>query len=205
MINDGSRTARRQALRALANDQDGYFTARQAEDLGFASKHFARFVASGAWARERQGIYRLPDLQPQRPGLAELHMWLLWTIGRQGKEPRGAIAYETALVVYGLSDLQLDLIHLSVPLGFRVMRVPPEVRLHREELVPDAMTRHDGLRIVRPLPTLLALLCEGKTSQEHIQRALYDGVRLGHITQADLAEARSGPELDLLRDWLRKK
>jgi predicted transcriptional regulator of viral defense system len=204
MTNKGSRIARQQALRALAYEQEGYFTARQAEALGFANKHFARFAASGTWARERHGIYRLPDVKPQRPGLAELHLWLLWTIGRKGgAEPRGAVAYETALIVYGLSDLQLDLVHLSVPKTFRTMQVPSEVRLHRETLNPIDITRHDGVRIVRPVPTLVALLREGKTSPEHIERALCDGLRSGCVTRADLAATAPGAERQQLQQWER--
>jgi predicted transcriptional regulator of viral defense system len=202
----GSRVGRRHALRALAYEQDGYFTARQAEALGFASKHFARFVASGVWARERHGIYRLPDLQAPRPALAELHMWLLWTIGRKGStEPRGAIAYETALVVYELSDLQMDLVHLSVPMNFRTTAVPAGVRLHREALHPHDITRHEGLRVVRPVPTLLALLREGKTSHEHIERALHDGMRLGFVTSAEVTALPTSPEQQQLDAWLRRK
>jgi hypothetical protein len=133
-------------------------------------------------------------------------MWLLWTIGRKGpSEPRGAIAYETALIVYGLSDLQLDLIHLSVPKDFRVMEAPTEVRLHREMLPARDITRHDGLRVVRPMPTLLALLREGRTSREHIERALHDGLNTGWITLAELAEIGPGAEQDQLRASLKRR
>jgi len=143
-------------------------------------------------------------VQPQRPGLAELHLWLLWTASRKTHEIRGAVGYETALVVYGLSDLQLDRVHLVVPNGFRVSQVPPEVRLHVGDRSPEAIGKRDGLRVVKPVPTLVDLLDEGRVSEEHIEAALRDGLRTGIITHEDLATVPKGPAHKTLHGWLKE-
>jgi predicted transcriptional regulator of viral defense system len=196
-------TPRQSQLRALANDQGGYFTARQAEQLGLANNNHARYVASGEWMREMRGIYRLADVPTTNPALAELHMWLLWTTGRASTEPRGAIAYETALSVYDLSDLIIHRVHLWVPTGFRVSVIPKNVVLHRESRAAADITRRDGLLVIQPLPTLIDLLREGRVSHEHIRQGLFDGLRKGVVTRdAVVQAAQLVTEARLLNKWI---
>jgi hypothetical protein len=193
---------RQRALRELANQQGGYFTSRQAEALGFARNNHPRQVASGAWTREMHGIYRLHGVPTTNPVLAELHAWVLWTMGRKSPQPRGAIAYETALSVYDLSDLMIHRVHLWVPPDFRASVVPKGVVLHRHARVASDITGRDGLRVVRPMPTLLDLLREGRVSREHIERGLRDGLRSGEITRVELQQLpHLLPEAQLLRRW----
>lgn len=196
-------TARAQHLRELANNQGGYFTARQAEALGYAHNNHPHHVASGSWIREMRGIYRLAGVAVPNPALAELHMWLLWTTGRRAAEPRGAIAYETALSVYDLSDLMIHRVHLSVPPSFRVSVLPRGVVLHKELRDATDITRRDGLLVVRPLPTLVDLLREGRVSREHIRQGLFDGLRKGVVTRdAVVQAAQLAPEARLLNTWI---
>jgi hypothetical protein len=68
-------------LRGLANTQGGYFTARQAEGLGFVRNHHSYHVSAGNWTREAHGIYRLARVPVINPVIEELHRWLLWTMG----------------------------------------------------------------------------------------------------------------------------
>jgi hypothetical protein len=115
----GARRARASELLRLALRQGGYFTGRQAQALGYVSNNHGHHVASGAWLREAHGLFRLADFPQDDPARAELHLWVLWTMGRSDVEPPGALAHETAMVVYGMSDLMLDKIHLFCAAGYR--------------------------------------------------------------------------------------
>ena len=192
-------------LRELANNQGGYFTARQAEGLGFVRNHHSYHVSAGNWTREAHGIYRLAGVPSTNPVADELHRWLLWSMGRKADKPRGAIAYETALVVYGLSDLMLNKVHLTVPKDFRPSVIPEGVVLHRENRDITEMTEREGLRIVRPFIAVLDLIREGRISVEHIERGFKDAIRKGVITSSEVKKAALLSNEQLLIDaWLRE-
>jgi hypothetical protein len=153
----------------------GYFTARQAEGLGFVRNHHSYHVSTGNWTREAHGIYRLAGVPVINPAIEELHRWLLWTMGRKADAPRGAIAYETALIVHGLSDLTLNKVHVTAPKDFRPSVIPDTVVLHRENRDGSEITERDGLRVIRPFLAVLDLLREGRVSIKHIERGLITG------------------------------
>ena len=150
------------------------------------------------------GIYRLHGVVIPDPAIAELHRWLLWTIGRKGSVPRGALAYETALAVFDLSDLIIHFVHISVPRVFRVSVIPPGIVLHHEDRDDTELTERDGLRTVRPLTTIVDHLREGRVSREHIERGFKDGIASGVITRADVQRYDFKPEEHrLIHGWLR--
>lgn len=192
-------------LRELANTQGGYFTARQAERLGFVRNHHSYHVSTGNWTREGHGIYRLAGVPALNPAMDELHRWLLWTMGRKADAVRGAIAYETALVVHGLSDLMLGKVHLTVPKNFRPSVVPEVVVLHREDRDASEITERDGIRVVRPFLVVLDLLREGRVSIEHIERGFKDGIAKGNITASEVKKTKLSPnEQYLIQSWLKE-
>ena len=192
-------------LRELANTQGGYFTARQAEGLGFVRNHHSYHVSTGNWTREAHGIYRLAGVPVINPAIEELHRWLLWTMGRKADAPRGAIAYETALIVHGLSDLTLNKVHVTVPKDFRPSVIPDTVVLHRENRDGSEITERDGLRVVRPFLAVLDLLREGRVSIEHIERGFKDGIIKGVITASEVKKAKlPAHEQHLINAWLKE-
>jgi hypothetical protein len=73
---------RQKELYQIAEAQGGYFTAKQAAFLGYASNKRAYHVQAGNWLREHRGIYRLA-LFPE-PDRSDLILWWLWSrAGRQ--------------------------------------------------------------------------------------------------------------------------
>lgn len=192
-------------LRELANTQGGYFTARQAEGLGFVRNHHSYNVSTGKWTREAHGIYRLVGVPVGNPAIDELHLWLLWTMGRKANSPRGAIAYETALVVHGLSDLMLNKVHLTVPKDFRPSVIPTAVVLHHENRAETEISEREGLRVVCPFLAVIDLIREGRVSVEHIERGFKDGVSKGIITLSEVKKMKLPPdERRLINAWLKE-
>jgi predicted transcriptional regulator of viral defense system len=192
-------------LRELANNQGGYFTARQAVGLGFVRNHHSYHVSTGKWTRAAHGIFRLSGVPTTNPALDELHCWLLWTMGRKANTPRGAIAYETALVLHGLSDLMLNKVHLTVPKDFRPSVIPKAVVLHHENRNEADLSEREGLRVVRPFLAVLDLIREGRVSVEHIERGFKDGISKGVITIAEAKNANLPPnERQMIDVWIKE-
>ncbi|MGB8478049.1 MAG: type IV toxin-antitoxin system AbiEi family antitoxin domain-containing protein [Acidobacteriaceae bacterium] len=93
-------------LHAVAEAQAGFFTAKQAQNAGFAASSHTYHVQAGHWAREYRGIYRLTGfpaaLHP------ELTRWHLWAMDRAGRA-QGVYSYSTALDLYFRPERPPDL------------------------------------------------------------------------------------------------
>src|SRR5437879_733252 len=103
----------REASRRLfevAEQQQGFFTTKQAKAAGFAENTHPYHVQVGNWVREHRGIYRL-TLFPttDRP---ELVLWALWSRNRN-EEVERVYSHHTALSLYDLSDLNPSKLHRS--------------------------------------------------------------------------------------------
>ena len=193
-------------LLALAASQGGLFTSSQAKSLGIAAPQQSRYAASGEWAREAHGIYRMAALPDADPVKSQYHLWMLWSIGRNGRS-HAAFAYETALAIYALSDLQPSKIHLSVPRGFRRGVVPRVLVLHKEDRnVNEEVWDWEGLRVVRPFQTIVDIVREERVSSEHAERGFVDGLRKGLITREDTVSPRlTSRERRLFAAWGERK
>ena len=71
------------ALFAVAEGQQGYFTSKQATNAGYQLGSQAHHVKSGNWARVERGIYRLTRF-PQSPE-EQLVIYALWSRNREGR------------------------------------------------------------------------------------------------------------------------
>ena len=189
-------------LISLASSQGGLFTAAQASDLGISQQRQSQLAASGEWVRQAHGIYRLADLPETDSVMSQYHKWLLWGVNRKG-ESEVAYAYETALAIYGLSDIAPSKIHLTVPTNFKRSVLPKVLTLHKEDRDRERdVWEWSGLRIVRPLYVILDLIREERISTEHIERAFVDGRRKGLIAELDMEAAPMSPrEKRLLKTW----
>ena len=109
----------REASRQLfefAEQQQGFFTTKQAKAAGFAENTHPYHVQVGNWIREHRGIYRLALFPAaDRPDLV---LWALWSRNRN-EEVEGAYSHHTALSLYDLSDLNPAKLHMTVPTDFR--------------------------------------------------------------------------------------
>src|SRR5215470_17482939 len=108
----------REAARRLfefAEQQQGFFTAKQAKTAGFAENTHPYHVQAGNWIREYRGIYRLASFpRGERP---DLMMWSLWSRNR-GETIQGVYSHQTALTLHDLSDVMPAKLHMTVPPTF---------------------------------------------------------------------------------------
>jgi hypothetical protein len=129
-------------LAEIVAAQQGFFTAKQAVDAGYADSVHAYHVRNGDWVKVHRGIYRLADHEePARP---ELITWSLWSRGRDDR-PQGVYSGQTALEIHGVAERVQGPLEMTVPTSFRRnSELPAEVKLFKEDLADSDVEARDG-------------------------------------------------------------
>jgi predicted transcriptional regulator of viral defense system len=180
-------------LFAIAEDQSGYFTTKQAIAAGFAEKTHAYHVRTGNWIREYRGIYRLAAFPAvDRP---DLMLWYLWSRG-QDDVPKGVYSHQTALSLHELSDANPSKLHMTVSMTFRKSAKTPTVLiLHRANIPTDDTQEIFGVRCTKPLRTIIDLVVEGRTENALLRQAVQEALARGLIARNDLNRVNAKPEV----------
>src|ERR1700723_2650463 len=171
-------------LHDIAQSQQGLFTTKQAIRSRFAEKTHSYHVKAGNWIREHRGIYRLADFPtPERP---DLMLWYLWSRDRQ-EHPDGIYSHDTALSLHELSDIMPSKLHMTVPREFRRnSRIPEILVLHREHLDTGEVQEMHGIRVTRPLRTIVDLLRSGHGDRGQLKLAVDEAIRRGLIGRREI-------------------
>ena len=188
------------ALMQIAQEQQGYFTTRQAVEAGYADNTHPYHVRAGNWLRIQRGIYRLADLSPAEDGFTPAY--LLWTRGRDEK-PVGVLSHETALSYFQLGDFNPPKIHITVPPGFRRNSPTPKaVVLHRDMLAPAEITLLRGMRICRVARALCDVVHETPVALEECQLAAREARQRGLILESEIEAVKKHPNFAAMGDKL---
>ena len=131
-------------LYEIAEGQAGYFTTSQAESAGFSGERLSNTVKSGKYQRAALGMYRLTYF----PASAHEDLFIAWLV----TGPHSVISHESALAVYGLSDLLPGAVHVIVPRT--ASRRRKNIRLHTNRLEARDITTRDGLPITTVARTI---------------------------------------------------
>lgn len=155
----------RAGLYLLATEQAGYFTRRQAADYGFSSSLLSYHTQTGAMRRAHHGVYRFRD-HPFTRREDVVAAWLA-----TGKDV-AVVSHESALDIWGLTDLIPDAIHLTVPRKKRNLPKIAGVSFHvpsnRYRVQDDEVrTVESSLRVTSPQRTLLDVAVAG-ASPAHV-------------------------------------
>lgn len=158
----------------VAAEQHGYITAAQARHAGVTKHAISKMAARGTLERVSHGVYRLLHFpgSPMDP-YVEATLW--------PAPARGVISHETALSIYGLSDVNPARIHVSVPRTWRRRRsVPKRLVLHRIDLDENDVNIYEGVRMTTPERTIRD--CHAAhLGAALIRQAILDGRRTGHL------------------------
>ncbi len=172
----------------IAEQQQGFFTTKQAKAAGFAENTHPYHVQVGNWIREYRGIYRLA-LFPvtDRPDLV---LWSLWSRNRN-EEVMAVYSHETALSLYELSDVNPSKLHMTVPTDFRCNSgIPGILVLHYADLLEGDVQTAQGFKFTRPLRTILDLIEGGTVERAFIRQALRQVIDRGLITRQQVRSVR---------------
>jgi predicted transcriptional regulator of viral defense system len=176
------------ALFEITEQQQGYFTAKQAAQAGYQLGSQAHHVKSGNWVRVERGIYRLTRF-PQS-GEEQLVIYSLWSRNRAG-EPEGVYSHQTALSIHELSDVNPVKLHMTVPATFRRRaKLPKILVLHRANLTAKDVEQRQGFAVTRPLRAIADLAATESVSRDIVEQALSEGRQRGLITVREMSELR---------------
>lgn len=164
-----------QKLYEIAEQQAGYFTAAQAQTLGFSRPLLSYHVKTGNFSRISRGVYRLSRF----PGSPHEDLFVAWL--RTG--PDAVISHESALAVYELSDVLPGQVHVIVPRT--ASRRRKGMRLHTNRLEPDEVTQRAGLPITTVPRTIADVIASG-VAQEQVEQAVREALRRGLTTRKSL-------------------
>lgn len=181
-------------LAALAEDSDGLLTAEQARQAGFTDSVLARLAQRGRIERTARGVYRIPHFSPGP--FSQYREAVLWAKANRGPNDV-ALSHATALAVYGISDANPNVIHLTVPKSARLRRRRPKgVVVHHEDLTPEDIAVQDGIPVTTISKTVTDLLRSGGRI-DLVRQAVADARREGFISDAQARQLRRRVEAHL--------
>ncbi len=174
-------TSRMDELFALAEEQDGLFTSKEARSLGIQDSVLVRLRQRGRLERMSRGVYRIAHYPAER--LAQYREAILWAQASNGPE-RIALSHETALLLYGISDVNPARVNLTVPASTRLRRVRPKwIAIHRADLAPDEMQRYEGMPVTTVERSILDVLATTRR-MDIARQAITDALRKDLLTAA---------------------
>ena len=159
------------ALYKIVEDQGGYFTAAQARSVGFSWERLSNNVKSDQFERVFRGVYRFVKF----PSSRYEDLFIAWL--RAG--PESVISHESALSVYGLSDIIPSEIHVIVPRT--ASRRGKGIKYHTNKLEDCEITRREGLPVTT-LPRTIADISRSGVPEEQVVMAIRDGIEKGLIS-----------------------
>jgi predicted transcriptional regulator of viral defense system len=158
-----------------AEPQAGYFTAQQARQAGFTRQLIAHHVRSGLFERSAHGIYRLSRF----PASAHEDLIVAWLRGGS----QSVISHDSAMALYGLSDLIPTEIHVTIPRTGSRRR--PGIRLHTSQLRPEDITHREGLPVTTIARTAADLVSRGIQDWLVVQ-AIHEALMRGLISKTEI-------------------
>ena len=151
----------KQDLRQIAGLQHGYFRTGQALDAGLSRTNLVDAVRCGEIEGVAYGLYRFAHY----PLSEDDDMHEIQTLA-----PDGTFSHETALTLFGLSDILPRTIHLTIPpaSGFKPR---PGLTVHHARLDSDERVLRGGLWLTSPLRTLLDAARAGSDPEQLLMAA----------------------------------
>ncbi|MEO6772780.1 MAG: type IV toxin-antitoxin system AbiEi family antitoxin domain-containing protein [Kofleriaceae bacterium] len=165
----------------VATTQDGYFTTKQATELGYSSQLLNHYVRTKRVVRSHRGIYRIVHFPPGDHD--ELVIEWLWS------DRLGVFSHETALGLHELSDLMPVHIHLSLPTAARERRRKSHdgVVVHYADVPITDRSWIANVPATTPRRTLIDCAMAG-LQPEFLQQAAEQALKRGLIVRADIVE-----------------
>jgi predicted transcriptional regulator of viral defense system len=171
----------------LAEANDGLFTSKQARENGIQDSVLVRLAQRGRLVRAARGVYRIAHFPPDR--FAQYREAVLWAQASHGPE-QAALSHETALLVFGLSDVNPAKVHLTVPQNARLRRQKPSwIVIHRAHLGPKDVTEHEGIAVTSVERTIADALITTHRA-DLARQAIADARREGYLDKDQEARLR---------------
>ncbi|MFH2007190.1 MAG: type IV toxin-antitoxin system AbiEi family antitoxin domain-containing protein [bacterium] len=163
-----------------AVDQYGFITFGDLREQGEDPVRLRQWHQHDRIERVGHGIYRFR--QVPETSLDQYMLATLWPSGR------GVLSHETALELHELCDVNPEVIHLTLPRGYRPRRRGGErYVLHVEQLGTSDVTWHESISIVQPAVAIRQAIDDG-TPTPLVRQAIDTAQRLGRASREELVE-----------------
>jgi len=176
----------REELWEIALDQYGYVTAQDAARLDVPEVELRKLASRRKLVRMWQGVYRFPEFPiSQNDQFMEA---VLWT-----NDPLAVLSHETALDVRELSDVNPNMIHMTIPKRKNPLRrkdMPRIFVVHYEDLRPDQCSWWEQIPCVT-VETAIDQVTVSLPRPDLIGQAINQAEARGLITKATAARQRS--------------
>jgi predicted transcriptional regulator of viral defense system len=180
----GAIVERTKELFELAATQQGLFTSKQAEKVGYIRNNHAYHIKAGHWIREARGVYRLALFPKGRE--EQKVIYALWSQNREGKI-QGVYSHETALAHYELSDVNPSKLHMTVPKAFRRnSKIPKILKLHFADLTKDMIFESRGFFVTKPGQTISDIIQCGWVPFDIIRQSVLDALSKGLLQKWEI-------------------
>ena len=166
---------RERLLAAIARDQRGVFTLRQAEAVGFSARTIRDRVRRGTLERVHSGVYGFPG------GEETWHRSVKAAV--LSSSGLVAASHSTAAHMWGMMSRRPDTIETVLRRHRRVQR-PPFVVHESKDLLPMDVVDLDGIAVTTPVRTIVDLGASAPSWL--VERCLDDGLRRELFTAWDV-------------------
>lgn len=175
-------------LAAIAQDQWGLVTRRQAERAGISPATLQRLASGSVLERVTQGVYRLAGSPtPDHLELRAAWLQLAPDVPAWERTPReGVVSHRSAAAVYGLGHLPADRHEFTLPVRRQSRR--PDVRLHQREVADSEWISLHGLPVTRPARIATDLLAD-REDPGAVGHVIADAIRSVYDYPATFADA----------------
>jgi predicted transcriptional regulator of viral defense system len=170
----------RDLLYAISEAQAGYFTTAQAKEAGYSRGLLAHHAKAGAFERVRPGVYRLRRF----PASPREDLYIAWLEAGE----RAVVSHDSALELYGLSDLLPAETHLTLPRTSSRRR--RSIRMHTKGLDSSEITARDGLPVTTVARTIADVARSGAAA-ELVEQAVHEALDRGLVGETELRQQAS--------------
>lgn len=176
-------------LAAIAEDQWGLLTRRQARRAGISGATFDRLAADGTvLERVTQGVYHLTGAPtPDHVDLRAAWLQLAPDVPVWERTPSdGVVSHRSAASVYGIGHLPADRHEFTIPSRRQSRR--PDVRLHHRAIRTGAWVQIRGLLVTLPSRIAADLLLD-QEDPGAVAQVIADAVRAVYDSPGSFADA----------------
>ncbi len=175
-------------LYALAEEHDGLLTSKEARALGIQDSVLVRLAQRGRLERMTRGVYRIAHYPADR--FSQYREAVLWAQASHHGPERIALSHATALLLYGISDVNPSRVHLTVPRAARLRREHPEwVTIHRADLAAQEVSQHEGMPVTTVERSIMDVLSTTHRT-DIIRQAITDALREGLLSSTQAGGLR---------------
>jgi predicted transcriptional regulator of viral defense system len=132
-------------------------------------------------------VYRIAHYPADR--FAQYREAVLWAQAHKGPTVV-AISHETALILYGISDVNPAKVHLTVPVSARLRRTRPKwITVHHAELAASDITLYEGIPVTTIARSVIDVLRKSKRI-DTARQAIADAAKQGLLSKAEVLNLR---------------